>query len=486
MIALAMLSAVMAPSPERIALVVGQGRGLPNEAPLRYAELDAERIGTVLEELGDFSLVIRVSSPSAAELEARLAALPAQPELLLFYYSGHAGRGDLHLAGETVSGQRVLERLDAARPQLRIAIVDACDSGDLVRAKGLSARAIEQPEPAGPEGRVLLAASSPGQAAQESDTLQGSFFTSHLVSGLRGAADGNEDGRVTLRELFQHARDRTLSDTVFSAAGLQRPSYQMHLSGEAEVVLARRSDAQLALEADGAGRYLVLNAHSGQLAAEVTLSEASQTRLSLPAGAYVVEKRESGRALVAQVRLSKAGTTHVSDREMEAVPLLSASAGKGGPSGVLTVGAVAGAGWLGADLGVGVELGWSLAFDRLSVWPSVRAVVGRSPHAEVAAIDVGLGLTADLNGPRWRLYLGLRPGAAVHIQDLGPLGQRTGTAGRLEAIVGGDAWISNGWGLFAQVSGGAVLAERTTDPRVGDASLSLSPAYLLTAGLRWR
>ena len=51
---------------------------------------------------------------------------------------------------------------------------------------------------------------SAGEDAQESDDIKGSFFTHHLVSALRGAADEDMDGRVVLEEAYRYTYNETL------------------------------------------------------------------------------------------------------------------------------------------------------------------------------------------------------------------------------------------------------------------------------------
>ena len=60
-------------------------------------------------------------------------------------------------------------------------------------------------------GTAFIASTAVGEAAQESQALGGSFFTHHLETGLRGAADADGDGLVTLgRGLPLHLRRHRL------------------------------------------------------------------------------------------------------------------------------------------------------------------------------------------------------------------------------------------------------------------------------------
>ena len=77
--------------------------------------------------------------------------------------------------------------------------------------------------------------------SQESDEIQGSFFTHHLTTGLRGDADQNRDGRVTLDEAYTYAYARTVAATAATRGGAQHPTYEYDLRGAGDVVLSRPS-----------------------------------------------------------------------------------------------------------------------------------------------------------------------------------------------------------------------------------------------------
>src|SRR5690606_41021268 len=101
-------------------------------------------------------------------------------------------------------------RLNSLGADVRIAVVDACESGALTRLKGgRAAPAFLIDQSIRSEGYAILTSSSGSEAAQESDRLGGSFFTHALNTGLRGAADAPRDGKVTLHEAYQYAHNDT-------------------------------------------------------------------------------------------------------------------------------------------------------------------------------------------------------------------------------------------------------------------------------------
>jgi uncharacterized caspase-like protein len=65
-------------------------------------------------------------------------------------------------------------------------------------------------------GRISLTASESGELSQESTKWGGGHgvFTYFLVEGLKGSADVNADGLVTLGELIQYSSSNVTKETA--------------------------------------------------------------------------------------------------------------------------------------------------------------------------------------------------------------------------------------------------------------------------------
>jgi Caspase domain len=294
----------------RLALVVGSDRGGPDDEPLHFAQTDARRMRDLLVELGgvqaERALLVTGQGPGAVmqaliELRGRAAELTrlGSRVVLLFYYSGHGDEESLHLPGGNLPLAELRAAMERVPADLRLVFLDACRSAG--RAKGVRSAPSFQvaPSPEGPHGSVEVRSSSAGEAAQESEELAGAVFTHFLLSGLRGAADADGDGRVTLAELYAYAYRRTLLRTGTGAV-LQHPSALIDLQGAGEVVLSSLLVASSSLEMPGgADRYLVFSLPDAGVVAEV--SGEGPTRLALPAGRFLVARQRSedtGAALV--------------------------------------------------------------------------------------------------------------------------------------------------------------------------------------------
>lgn len=342
----------------RVALVIGNDRGLANQAELAYAERDAERVYQVLRDLGGFAPanMVLLQGSQAAAVEATLVTLnerirgmmevPGAEVLLFVYYSGHSDGNALELDGTRLDAVRFAQLVRGSAATFRVLVVDACRSGALTRRKG--GRIAEpfplEAEPALPgQGMAFLTASAAHEDAQESDAIGGSFFTHAFVSGLLGAADANGDGAVALEEAYDYSYDATLRATSRSLAGVQHPSFRYDLRGQGRLVLTRPSEV-------GAGRgqielppgrsFLITRGDArGVVVGEVGAHDRARV-INVREGRYfivgrndeylvegVIEVRESERLQVAEADLQRVEYAQLARKGGSARPSHGASVG---------------------------------------------------------------------------------------------------------------------------------------------------------------
>jgi hypothetical protein len=321
--------------PRKFAVVVGANQAPPGRAQLRYAHQDAQRVAEVLTTVGGFKSsdvkVLFDPKPTdlLAVLDRALVTAQAGEALLFFYYSGHADERFIFPGGERLAFADVKTRLDDRRAGLRVGLLDACRGGGWTGSKGL--KTVEPfemaPEPQlAEEGSVLIASSAGQENAHEAEALQGSFFTHHWNAALRGAADRTGDGVVTLGEAFEYARALTIRDTAAVGQVPQHPSFRMQLAGRQDLPLAwlGKQHTTLLFEQQTGPTELV-RLSDGVVVVE-TRAGASQIRLGLAPGNYLVRRRTSRGALVRIVTLSAGGTTTLSESELERSSLSSGTA----------------------------------------------------------------------------------------------------------------------------------------------------------------
>lgn len=311
----------------RLAVVVGNNVGLEGERPLDFAEEDARRVHQMLVEIGGVAadrayLLIGATAEALQraldEVTGRLKELSGGASAtVIVYVSSHADDEGLHLSGTTFKLAELRGGLRRMPASLRLIIVDACRTAASIHRKGGSP---------GPEvevafdrsvqvaGDVFIASAAQGEPAQEWPYLRGALFTSHLLTGLRGAGDLDEDGRVSLAEAYTYAYRRTAAQALSGGAG-QHPTFDVQMSGWGDWPMTRPSllGASIVLEKALAGEILIANRRN-ELVAEVVKSAGDQVRVAVKPGWYRVVRPEGTAARVAEVNLWFGGEQALDER----------------------------------------------------------------------------------------------------------------------------------------------------------------------------
>lgn len=195
---------------------------------------DAESLADVLSDpaIGGFGAktLLNESSHQIRVSIDEFFADRKRDDLLLLYISGHGIKdtdGRLYfaapdtkrgrLASTGVSANFVNELMHRSRSRRQVLLLDCCYSGAF--ARGMSVRA-DQTISTGEHfqegrGHVVLTASDAMQYAFEGEDIRGqgitSVFTQTLINGLTtGEADLNQDGQVSVDELYDYIYDRVI------------------------------------------------------------------------------------------------------------------------------------------------------------------------------------------------------------------------------------------------------------------------------------
>ncbi len=284
------------------ALLIGSNRAGSGQSRLLYAHGDARRMAETLTTLGgvapaDVELLL---DPDEWEVQSALDgfedvleahARRDEKTVFIFYYSGHARSTGLNLGPDEFSLKGLRQRLVNLPATVRLVILDACQTGAFSAVKGAT--------PAGDfssnsvsdlnvTGMAVIASSAGSELSQESPKLKGSYFSHHFTVGLKGAADVDRDGIVTLSEAYRYAYHRTLSATAATAVGRQHVILETDLRGKGEMPLTfpGRSASALELPASLEGDILLTHVDSATVAAEIRKVKGEIYRVALPAGAY--------------------------------------------------------------------------------------------------------------------------------------------------------------------------------------------------------
>jgi hypothetical protein len=245
----------------RSALIVASDQySDPGLRQLRAPASDARALAAVLRDprIGDFEVRTLLNEPAhLVNLAVEEFFADRQPgDLLLVHFSGHGVKnqdGELYFAapntvlgrlGATaVAAEFVSRQMSRSRSRRVVLLLDCCYAGAFER--GLVARAgtevgIEQHF--GGRGRAVITASSGMEYAFEAGELTDtgevppSVFTSALVQGLEtGEADQDQDGQVSLDELYDYVYDKVRAATPEQTPG------KWTFGVQGELYIARRS-----------------------------------------------------------------------------------------------------------------------------------------------------------------------------------------------------------------------------------------------------
>lgn len=316
----------------RFLVAASANDGGPGKARLRFAHQDADGMASVMRSLGGVRTedALMLQEPDTARLLASLRELSAKMAAerqggarmeLVLYYSGHSDEEGLLLGGQRLPYLLLRRALEGSGADVRLAVLDACASGAALRAKGGTRHQAFRIEGAeGLRGQAFLTSSRAEESSQESDRLKGSVFTRAFLTGLRGAADLDRDGKVTLQEAYRFAYEETLERTSSSSAGPQHPEFQLDLSGSGEVVLTdlSRAQSQLEIGAEISGRIVVTDS-TGAAVADLTKKLGQNLTLGLPAGTYRIQTSDSATRRISRPTLAPGSRTSLAKAETDSV-----------------------------------------------------------------------------------------------------------------------------------------------------------------------
>lgn len=286
---------------KRFAMAVGANNGGKDRVLLQYAVSDAEAILQVFEDLGGVEEddIFLLEEPDVRAFYTELGKFQSRIEdakdkygrvEFIFYYSGHSDDNYILLGDEKISHEDLRDTINGIDAHVRIAILDSCASGAFTRIKGGKKRLPFMMDSAyDMRGFAVMTSCSANEASQESDLIQSSFFTHYLISGLRGAADMSQDGRITMNEAYQFAFNETLAQTTKTISGPQHPYTDIQMSGTGDVVMTdvRRASVILVLGEDIFGQ-LFIHDKDDRLVVELTKAPGRRVELGLEAGEYRV------------------------------------------------------------------------------------------------------------------------------------------------------------------------------------------------------
>jgi len=263
----------------RYALLIGHEQGWKRDPKLKYVlQGDLYPLKRQLKRLG-FRIKV-LQNPTATtvrqtfkKLQKRLQRSP-KITTFLFYYTGHADQQYFHLGKrgkKPLSYKEFVKFFHSVKVRRRVAILDACYSGEAIRQFGDLTRYrkyLRQGNPKGVRARRKLnlrkllipnqgkeqgirIISSSLELSWELHRYRASTFTYYLLLGLRGRADLNHDGKITLDELFDYASREVTQQTG------QRPQQLAIVKRESPYALAPAYNSRLWIGGDVQGHLKI-------------------------------------------------------------------------------------------------------------------------------------------------------------------------------------------------------------------------------------
>src|SRR6266545_1019258 len=263
------------PNREQWAVVIGVGAYKSTAIPqLRYSVADAELVHQVLVGQGGFKkenvllLTDRTErKPTLRDLKWALGTFLARSakkdDLILIFFAGH-GAPEIDPRGAESDGlakylvpsdadpndlystalpmdefQTIFDRIEADRV---VVFLDACYSGAAggrtFASKRTRAARVDEvflDRLTRSKGRAIVTASRASEVSLEVPELGHGLFTHFLVQGLRGAADLDRDGIVSLQEVYQYL-EQQVTQKSRSIGGNQHPVMKGELEGQLPLV----------------------------------------------------------------------------------------------------------------------------------------------------------------------------------------------------------------------------------------------------------
>ncbi|MFI6771581.1 caspase family protein [Nocardia sp. NPDC050412] len=229
---------------QRSALIVACDSYLdPSLRKLRAPTRDAQALADVLQDplIGGFEVHTSVNEPAHVVGEAveGFFADRVPEDLLLLHFSCHGVKdedGELYFAASNtklgrlgatgVAAEFVNRRMNRSRSRRIVLLLDCCYAGAFERGMTHRAGTGMHLEQLSGRGRAVITASSAMEYSFESgeltDTADGdpSVFTGALVDGLStGEADRNQDGFITLDELYDYVYGKVRSSSPNQTPG---------------------------------------------------------------------------------------------------------------------------------------------------------------------------------------------------------------------------------------------------------------------------
>ena len=198
---------------------------------LNLCAKDAETVKWLYEK--NSNAVTEILTNSAATKEAILSAIrttfkySSTDDIVVFFFSGHGYKGGFVAYDGFLSYDEIREAMSVTHCKNKMIFADACFSGKMRQGSSEVKQEHER------SSVMLFLSSRDNETSIERRDMTNGFFTTCLVSALRGKSDANRDRKITAKELFKFVSDnvRALSKNK------QHPVMWGHFSDDIPVIV---------------------------------------------------------------------------------------------------------------------------------------------------------------------------------------------------------------------------------------------------------
>ncbi len=244
--------------PKIYAVVIGVSKYADTMLNLKYAARDAEAFAAFLKTPNcgstpnaQIALLVNENATRVKVIDAIkiFAHLATSNDILIIYFAGHGSNtSELNeffmetydtqkndLDGTATPAQQVERILRSSQAKMTFWITDACNSGNIKGIRGGMGSGAERYLKAAAKARrggfVYLASSESQETTLEGPEYGGGHgvFTYYLIEGLKGKADADRNGIVTITESYNYVHEMV----VFASNGSQTPMLgDMYFNGK--------------------------------------------------------------------------------------------------------------------------------------------------------------------------------------------------------------------------------------------------------------
>lgn len=174
-----------------------------------FNDYNGSRVFMLLDENATRSHILKV-------LQTEFSKSTPDDEII-FVFSGHGVQGGLTCyetkdMNSIITYNEIQNIMKSAKARRKIILAMACYSGGLNLQKSKKNNGDNRGKTK-KTSVMLYTSSRADEVSWESSAMRNSFFISRILKGFKGAADANNDKKITARELFNYVNPGVIYDT---------------------------------------------------------------------------------------------------------------------------------------------------------------------------------------------------------------------------------------------------------------------------------